>query len=124
MNTDLGRIRVTIFSARLPPSVESKMQAAIAERLTAAGIEHARELNLAKFGRIDFAIRTKDGYAGFECKTHSSAMAAARQLHRYGQSGKFDILVLITARPYQLPISHVQHGTRQIPVLQWQIPAL
>lgn len=124
MNPQLEDIRKAIFAARLPASVESKMQAAIAERLTTAGIPHVRELNLPKIGRIDFAAETSQGYAGFECKTHSKPMEAARQLHRYGQSGKFAVLVLITARPYTLPISHVQHGSRMIPVLQWQIPAL
>lgn len=122
----IAEVKQAIFATRLPATIEAQMQTAIGERLTAAGYGHQREHDLGKgHGRIDFSMMTREGLLGIECKTRTSGMEAARQLHKYGQSPHdFATLVLVTTMPVQLPINAVASRGRMIPVEQWQIPAL
>lgn len=116
-------IRAIIFAKRLPARKEGQMQAAIAERLAAAGAEYRREVILPeRAGRIDFEVTTDEGLLGIECKTQGSAMAATRQLIRYADTGRYRRLVLLSVFPLNIPLATV--GTGSTPVTLWQIPSL
>lgn len=98
MITDLVGI---LSSHRFPLSPESKTQAAIADALTEAGVEHAREVWLNKSDRIDFVV---SGEIGLEVKVKSaSRMAIYRQMERYAKHRELSALILVTNVPMGMP---------------------
>lgn len=123
MNPD--EVKAVIFSARLPMKNEGALQAAMQGRLAAAGADYAREVRLpGKAGRIDFTVQCHEGLLGIECKTKGGPLEWTRQLGRYGRTGLFTRLVLVTAIPHQLPLDHIAHEGKKIPIEIWPIPSL
>lgn len=97
----IGRIISTLSATRFPLSPESRTQAAISDALTAAGINHEREVWLNKSDRIDFLIA---GTIGAEVKVKSaSKMAIFRQLERYAKHRQLTALILVTNVPMGMP---------------------
>lgn len=118
------QVKAIIFAKRLSVSDEGAMQAAIEERLLAAGVDFEREMRLpGDAGRIDFFLTLEDGIRlGIECKVKAGGGNTARQLLRYAMSNEFDELVLITSRGYRLQTDSFASGERDIPVSVWQCP--
>lgn len=76
---------------------EDDLQQAVSEELYAAGIDHQRERQLGKAGRID--LLTTDG-VGIECKISGSLSSIVAQLLRYLDAPECrGGVVLVTTKP-------------------------
>jgi len=92
----LRRVLEVLRGLNLTHTSEDEMQRGISMALTAAGIEHHREVVLGKAGRIDFVI---EGRVGIECKVAGPMVAVYDQVHGYAQTNFFDAFVVATTKP-------------------------
>lgn len=74
---------------------EAELQAGISQVLTAAGVEHRREVDLGDAGRVD--LLTAGGLA-IEVKVAGSANEMARQIVRYAQRDEVRALLVVTTK--------------------------
>lgn len=88
----IAPIRRAIEAYRFVYSHERQLQDGIALALSDAGIEHEREAQLGKAGRVDFLA---DGVA-VEIKVAGSRAAVLRQLHRYAEHHAVSAVLLVT----------------------------
>lgn len=72
---------------------ELELNGAVRSLLDAAGIAYEAEVRLTERDRIDFLT---DNAVGIELKTKGSTAALVRQLERYAQSERVDVLVVVT----------------------------
>lgn len=92
MTTDA--ITAILRRSSLRYASEDELQEAIALALTAAGIDHEREVRLNARDRIDLLA----GTVGIEVKVAGDARRVDRQLERYAASDRVDALILVTNR--------------------------
>lgn len=84
-----------LSSATLTYTDEVSLHEDMSRVLTAAGVDHAREVRLTPRDRIDFL--TADG-VGIEVKVAGSLAAVTRQMTRYAAHPGVRELVLVTTR--------------------------
>ncbi|MCA0214739.1 MAG: hypothetical protein LCH79_16370 [Proteobacteria bacterium] len=94
-----ARIVEIVERNRLPLSNEKATQAALAELLKAAGIEHERECRLSGKDIPDFMI----GGLAVELKIKGGKMDIYRQLKRYAEHDRVTRLLLVTGVAMGLP---------------------
>jgi len=78
---------------------EKALQADVATRLEAAGVEFRREVRLSGYDIIDFMA----GAVGIEVKVKGSARAILRQLKRYAAHDEVSSIILLSAVSMGLP---------------------
>lgn len=94
-----ARIAEIVERNRLPLSNEKATQAALADLLTAAGIEYERECRLSGKDIPDFMI----GGLAVELKIKGGKMDIYRQLKRYAEHDRVTRLLLVTGVAMGLP---------------------
>ncbi|MBR1820701.1 MAG: hypothetical protein IJ769_03660 [Clostridia bacterium] len=101
LNESIARIAAAIAAVRMPAQPEEyDIHAAIAEALTAAGLEFEHEYKLGPRRRIDFRV----GRVGIEVKKGRPATSElTRQLRRYLESDALDGVIVVTQRVTALP---------------------
>lgn len=95
------QIAILIERTRLLIDDEKAVQAAISERLTAAGVDHEREVRLSPRDVIDFVCV---GRVGIEVKIKGGRRAILRQVERYAASDQLVAIVVVTAVAIGLPL--------------------
>lgn len=73
---------------------EAQLQTLLADRLSEAGFDVAREVALGDCGRIDLMVDR----VGIEVKVNGSLTAVLRQVHLYATGGQLDAVVLVSTR--------------------------
>lgn len=96
----LSRVASLIRSSRLPLGQEKRMQATLADKLTAAGIAFEREKRLSRADVIDFLV---DGGIGVELKLSGQRAAFIRQCERYCTHDEVKAIIFVTNRAILLP---------------------
>lgn len=101
---EMHRIAAALEAVRLPSDTEARLQAAIGEALTAAGIEHARELVLGPSerydhlnDRVDFAVERAGIEIGIEAKIGGARRSVWRQLESYARHDRLHGIILVGA---------------------------
>lgn len=97
----LADIGAVLRTANLRYRDEVDLHGGIAEALTAAGFDVAREVKLGRLGRIDMVVDR----VGIEVKVDGGTAAVRRQVIRYTESDQLDAVLLVTnrARHGQMP---------------------
>lgn len=90
-----AQVATALESERLPSGTESRLQVAIADRLTAIGASFEREHRLSEKDRVDFFL---DGGIALEVKTQGSLNDVTRQLARYAEHESVTEILLVTSR--------------------------
>ena len=110
-----ARVLDVLRGLNLTHANESEMQSGISSALTAAGVEHEREVRLDQFGRIDFVA----GRVGIECKVAGTMVALLDQVYCYAQTDRFEAIVIATTKPDHLRIPRsipIHRGGRNVSV--------
>lgn len=119
MNAELalGTI-IAILGKIRPRRIETDLQAAIAEKLAAHGIEFKREWKLDRKNRLDFYLETASGErVCLETKVKgASGPDTERQLLRYALTGKLDRIIIITTTSFNFRSDAFVVEGRIIPV--------
>lgn len=84
---------------RLPMNNEKAAQVEFARALTAAGVEHQREVPLSPRDIVDFMV----GGIAIELKIKGQRNEILRQLARYAEHEQVEQLLLVTCRSLILP---------------------
>jgi hypothetical protein len=87
-------IERAITSRRFRYANEAELQRGLEQALTADGIEHEREVEIAPGCRVDFLA----GGVAVEVKIDGGCNEVLRQLHRYVGSDLVKALLLVTSR--------------------------
>lgn len=96
----LRRVEVELSRHRYSFRNEKELHDGIAQVLTNAAIDHAREFAVNSQNRLDFFITP--GVA-LEVKVNGSAGDAVRQCARYAWQSSVNAVVLATTRDWKLP---------------------
>lgn len=86
------------------------LQNGIERLLIQERIEHVRELDLGKAGRIDFYFAPIK--CGMEIKIKGGVIDVARQLQRYAGVGSIDFLLLVTTKAQHTTLPDTIGGKR------------
>ena len=86
-------------SKRFPLNDEKRLQAMLSDELTAAGMDHRREVVLAPGDKVDFML----GSVAIEVKIRESKRNIYNQCARYMEHDSVSALVLLTATAIGLP---------------------
>lgn len=99
MSESLQKIMAALATRRFPLEDEKRTQAAIAEALGSAEIDHRREQPIAG-GVIDFVAL---GDVGIEVKIKGQPASIRRQLEAYAAEPTLAGLLLVTSKAVALP---------------------
>ncbi|HEX4334739.1 MAG TPA: hypothetical protein VH062_02430 [Polyangiaceae bacterium] len=111
-----AEIEALLADQRFPSSTEARLQLAIADHLTAAGVAFQREHRFSAEDRVDFFV---DGGVALEVKTKGSATEVARQLMRYAQHDAVRELLLVTSRMQLACVPRELNGKPVRVSIQW-----
>ena len=100
---------------RFPCATEERLQVAVADHLTAAGVTFTREHRLSAEDRVDFLV----GDVVVELKTKGSLAAVTRQLMRYAQYDHVRELLLVTSRMQLASVPKTLNGKPVHVSIQW-----
>jgi hypothetical protein len=108
---DISQLAGTIQTGTYTFTTEDELQAGISEHLTAAGIEHTREVRLsAGLGRVDLMV----GQVAVEVKIAGGWQALARQVMRYTHAAEVDGILVVTTKMAHLQALPTQMGAKPI----------
>lgn len=105
---DFGFPLDTLLRSLRRAPTEIALQSAIAATFEADGLSFEREVRLSDRDIIDFLV----GGVGVEVKIDGSLSAVTRQLHRYAQSDRVALLVLVTTRMRHRAVPRELNGKR------------
>lgn len=90
----LDAVLAVLDGTRFMWSTEDDLQRGLDSALRGAGLPVEREVRLAPRDRIDLLV----GRVGIEVKVKGDWRAVGRQVERYCQSDRLDVVVLVTCR--------------------------
>lgn len=104
-------IRRALRHIVMAPQTEAELQEQIGACLTRAGIEFEREVMTAT-GPVDFVV----GVTVIEIKIKGSSIDVIRQVTRYLDDPRFDAGIIVTTKPFIIPIIDVKTPYKLKPV--------
>jgi len=106
-NTELAECAIAALSSqRFAWSSETGLHSAIEGVLTLAALPLEREVDLGPGSRVDFLV----GGVGVEVKIDGSLADVTRQLHRYSESDRIEVLVLVSTKMRHRSVPRTMNG--------------
>jgi hypothetical protein len=96
----IAKLLPLLGSLRLPLTDEKKLQSLLSTALSAAHVDHTREVKLAPGSIVDFML---DHGIVIECKLKEGKREIFRQLQRYAEFDEVQCLILMTNTSMGLP---------------------
>ena len=114
----LDQVLALLRGYRYPINTEAALQVAVEKVLTDAGIRFVRELVLDPTNRLDFYL--PDLRVALELKIKGSVAEVTRQLFRYTQDDRIDVVVLMTSRYTHCDVPNVMRGKPIEVITLWE----